>query len=138
VGELESWASEFVNDPAKVLRVQAMLEELRQELRTQNLDDACRARLGRIQDHAVDELTSTLSPALANELLRVVGPFDTQSSSNTELLLAEAQLLGWLDGLLRGLELVLVIQETKSVQDLAAKAVAPITTNHAVRPPWTN
>jgi hypothetical protein len=108
--------TESVEQPAKVMRIGTMVKQLLEEARQAPLDEAGRARLREIYELSVTELTSGLSPDLVAELDRVSIPFGEGVPSESELRLAQAQLVGWLEGLFHG------IQATLMAQQMAARA----------------
>lgn len=107
---------ESVEKPAKVMRIGSMVKQLLDEVRSAPLDDAGRTRMREIYDQSIRELAGALSPDLAAELDRMAPPFDTPTPSDAELRIAQAQLVGWLEGLFHG------IQATLMAQQLAARA----------------
>jgi hypothetical protein len=108
--------SEAVERPAKVMRIGSMIKQLLEEVRQAELDAPSRIRLKEIYETSVRELADTLSPDLAAELDRLAIPFDTAEPSDAELRIAQAQLVGWLEGLFHG------IQATLFAQQMAAQA----------------
>ncbi|MHB1487583.1 MAG: proteasome activator, partial [Acidimicrobiales bacterium] len=100
-------ATESVEQPAKVLRIGSMIKQLLEEVRLAPLDDASRSRLKEIYETSVRELAGGLSPDLAAELDRVALPFDNDTPSEAELRVAQAQLVGWLEGLFHGIHATL-------------------------------
>jgi Bacterial proteasome activator len=108
--------SEAVEQPAKVMRIGSMVKQLLDEVRGAPLDDASRARMREIYEQSVRELAGALSPDLAEELDRMTLSFDSPSPSDAELRVAQAQLVGWLEGLFHG------IQATLLAQQMAARA----------------
>ena len=110
--------SETVEQPAKVMRMASMIKQLLDEVRLAALDEPGRARLKEIYETSVKELSSGLSPDLAAELARVATPFTVDTPSQAELRIAQAQLVGWLEGLFHG------IQATMFAQQMAARAQA--------------
>ncbi|HET6795313.1 MAG TPA: bacterial proteasome activator family protein [Acidimicrobiales bacterium] len=108
--------TETVEQPAKVMRIGSMIKQLLEEVRQAPLDEASRSRLREIYDTSIRELASGLSPDLAAELDRVALPFDQETPSEAELRVAQAQLVGWLEGLFHG------IQATLFAQQMAARA----------------
>lgn len=108
--------TEQVEQPAKVMRVGSMVKQLLDEVRQQPLDEAGRQRLREIYDLSVLELSSSLSADLADELRRLSLPFSDGTPSEAELRIAQAQLVGWLEGLFHG------IQATLMAQQMAARA----------------
>jgi hypothetical protein len=107
----EAEPREAVSSPAKVLRIGSMVRQLLEEVRRAPLDDAGRARMREIYDTSVQELSSGLSPDLAEELERVARPFEAGTPSEAELRVAQAQLVGWLEGLFHGIQATLFAQQ---------------------------
>jgi len=103
---------ETIEKPAKVMRIGSMVRQLLEEVRQAPLDEAGRARLREIYDTSIRELSSTLSADLATELNTVAIPFDRdQVPSEAELRVAQAQLVGWLEGLFHGIQAALMAQQ---------------------------
>jgi len=107
---------ESVSEPAKVMRIGAMVRQLLEEVRQAPLDEAGRARLREIYELSVKELAEGLSPELRDELAQFAMPFNADAPSEAELRIAQAQLVGWLEGLFHG------IQATLFAQQMAARA----------------
>lgn len=108
---------ESVEHPAKVMRIGSMIKQLLEEVRQAPLDERSRARLREIYDTSVAELAEGLSPDLREELERMASPFGPDEvPSESELRVAQAQLVGWLEGLFHG------IQATLFAQQMAARA----------------
>jgi hypothetical protein len=107
---------EVVEEPAKVMRIGSMVRQLLEEVRRAPLDDAGRARLREIHETAVKELGEGLSPELREELGQFSLPFADPAPSEAELRVAQAQLVGWLEGLFHG------IQATLFAQQMAARS----------------
>jgi hypothetical protein len=114
--EGEKDVTESVEQPAKVMRIGSMVKQLLDEVRASSLDESGRARLREIYEQSVRELAGALSPDLAAELDRMTLPFDEAVPSESELRVAQAQLVGWLEGLFHG------IQATLLAQQMAARA----------------
>ncbi|MGZ4683052.1 MAG: proteasome activator [Acidimicrobiales bacterium] len=111
--------TEFVSEPAKVMRVGSMIKQLLDEVRTTQLDEPGRERLKAIYDTSITELGSALSPDLRDELNRLALPFDGGDlPSDVELRLAQAQLVGWLEGLFHGIQATLFAQQMAARQQL--------------------
>ena len=109
--------TEMVEQPAKVMRIGSMIRQLLEEVRAAPLDEQGRARLREIHERSVKELESGLAPELVEELDRLSLPFtEDQTPSEAELRIAQAQLVGWLEGLFHG------IQTTLFAQQMAARA----------------
>jgi hypothetical protein len=107
--------TESVEQPAKVMRIGSMIKQLLEEVRQAPLDEPSRARLKEIYETSVRELADGLSPDLQDELGRLALPF-SETPSDAELRIAQAQLVGWLEGLFHG------IQATLFAQQMAARA----------------
>jgi hypothetical protein len=104
-------SAEAIESPAKVLRIGAMTKELLEEVRRAPLDEAGRVRLREIYETSVGELGECLSPDLRDELARLTSPFDEGTPSDAELRVAQAQLVGWLEGLFHGIQAALFSQQ---------------------------
>jgi hypothetical protein len=107
---------ESVEQPAKLMRIGSMIKMLLDEVHQAPMDEAGRARLSEIYRTSIEELTSGLSPDLAEELNKMASPFSTPVPSEAELRVAQAQLVGWLEGLFHG------IQASLMAQQMAARA----------------
>jgi hypothetical protein len=104
--------TELIEQPAKVMRIGSMIKQLLEEVRTAPLDDAGRARLAQIHSRSIAELEQGLAPELVEELRRITLPFsETQTPSDAELRIAQAQLVGWLEGLFHGIQTALFAQQ---------------------------
>ncbi len=103
--------TESIERPAKLLRIGSMVKQLLDEVRQAPLDEASRGRLREIYEQSIRELAEGLSPDLAAELDRVSIPFDSPVPSESELRVAHAQLVGWLEGLFHGIQATLVAQQ---------------------------
>jgi hypothetical protein len=110
---------EAVEQPAKVMRIGSMIKQLLDEVRAAPLDEASRDRLRKIFETSVHELSSSLSPDLQEELTRLAPPFSgTDTPSEPELRVAQAQLVGWLEGLFHGIQATLFAQQMQARQQL--------------------
>lgn len=102
----------LVEQPAKVLRIGGMIKQLLDEVRSAPLDDASRQRLAEIHRTSIAELSDGLAPELREELNRLALPFsDDVVPSDAELRIAQAQLVGWLEGLFHGIQTALFAQQ---------------------------
>ncbi|MGW6131081.1 bacterial proteasome activator family protein [Cellulomonas sp. NPDC055163] len=102
----------MVGQPAKVMRIGTMIKQLLDEVRSAPLDDAARARLAEVHERSLRELEEGLSPELLDELHRITLPFsEDRAPSDAELRIAQAQLVGWLEGLFHGIQTALVAQQ---------------------------
>jgi hypothetical protein len=109
----------MVSEPAKVMRIGSMVKQLLDEVRAAPLDDKSRERLAAIHRRSVDELASALSPDLQEELRSMALPFeDGVVPSDPELRIAQAQLVGWLEGLFHGIQATLMAQQFAARQQL--------------------
>jgi hypothetical protein len=103
---------ESVVEPAKVMRIGRMISRLLDEVKDAPLDDVSRARLREIYTQSIDELAGGLDRELADELRRITSPFAQDfEPTDAELRIAQAQLVGWLEGLFQGLQTALVAQQ---------------------------
>lgn len=104
--------ADMVEQPAKVMRIGTMIKQLLEEVRAAPLDDASRTRLREIHKSSVRELEQGLAPELRDELERLTLPFtDDAIPSDAELRIAQAQLVGWLEGLFHGIQTALFAQQ---------------------------
>ena len=104
--------NEMVEQPAKVMRIGTMIKQLLEEVRAAPLDEASRGRLREIHQRSIKELEDGLAPELQEELERLSLPFDSETPpSEAELRIAQAQLVGWLEGLFHGIQAALVAQQ---------------------------
>jgi hypothetical protein len=115
--EAEEGISEWVQ-PAKVLRIASMVRQLLDEVRNTTLDEASRTRLREIHEQSIRELAGALSAELAKELERITLPFDQSAPSETELRVAQAQLVGWLEGLYHGIQASFFAQQVAAAAQL--------------------
>ncbi|WP_445155310.1 bacterial proteasome activator family protein [Arthrobacter sp. Hor0625] len=113
-GEPRSRASQLqdlVDEPAKVMRIGTMMKQLLDEVKSAPLDDAARLRLAGIHERSIKELEDGLAPELVQELERIHLPFtDDGTPSDAELRIAQAQLVGWLEGLFHGIQTAIAAQ----------------------------
>jgi hypothetical protein len=110
---------ESVDQPAKVMRIGSMVKQLLDEVRAAPLDDASRERMREIYETSVEELAKALSPDLQEELRRLAPPFQGDGTpSDAELRIAQAQLVGWLEGLFHGIQATLFAQQLAARQQL--------------------
>src|SRR3982074_3260753 len=103
--------SDLVEQPAKVMRIGTMIKQLLEEVRAAPLDEAGRQRLREIHESSIKELETGLSADLVEELDRLTLPFGTGVPSEAELRIAQAQLVGWLEGLFHGIQTALFAQQ---------------------------
>lgn len=111
-------ATETIGQPGKVMRIGSMVKQLLDEVRSAPLDEASRHRLAAIYDRSVAELATALSPDLQTELRSLAHPFGSQAPTDGELRIAQAQLVGWLEGLFHGIQATLFAQQLAARQQL--------------------
>ncbi|WP_305849568.1 bacterial proteasome activator family protein [Pseudonocardia lacus] len=108
----EEGVGTMVEQPAKVMRIGTMIKQLLEEVRAAPLDEASRARLKEIHENSIKELEDGLAPELREELERLSLPFTNDTiPSDAELRIAQAQLVGWLEGLFHGIQTALFAQQ---------------------------
>ncbi len=113
-------SDESIASPAKVMRLGTMMKQLLEEVRAADLDEASRDRMRDIYETSVGELGSSLSPDLREELGRLALPFtDDEIPTSAELQIAQAQLVGWLEGLIQGIQATLFAQQMMAQQQFA-------------------
>ncbi|OBJ70771.1 bacterial proteasome activator family protein [Mycobacterium sp. 1274756.6] len=104
--------TDLVEQPAKVMRIGTMIKQLLDEVRAAPLDEASRSRLREIHATSIRELEEGLAPELREELDRITLPFNEDAvPSESELRIAQAQLVGWLEGLFHGIQTALFAQQ---------------------------
>ncbi len=111
-------SSDFISQPAKVMRIGSMVKTLLDEARSAPLDEAGRLRLREIYQTSINELSGALSPDLGGELSRMVLPFSSDVPSESELRVAQAQLVGWLEGLFHGIQASIFAQQAAAAAQL--------------------
>jgi hypothetical protein len=110
--------TDYVSQPAKVMRIGSMVKQLLDEARSAPLDEAGRTRLREIYEMSVSELSGALSPDLSQELSRMAIPFTSEVPTESELRIAQAQLVGWLEGLFHGIQASLFAQQAAAAAQL--------------------
>ena len=118
-----------VTSPAKVMRIGSMVKTLLEEVRAAPLDEASRARLREIHENSIKELEEGLAPELRDELNRLSLPFTEDTiPSDAELRIAQAQLVGWLEGLFHGIQTALFAQQMSArmqLEEMRRRALPP-------------
>ena len=109
-------SSDAVIEPGKVMRIGSMIKTLLEEARSATLDQSGRERLAEIYERSIVELAGALSPDLQEELRMLTLPFDGDAPSESELRIAHAQLVGWLEGLFHGIQATLFAQQMAARQ----------------------
>ncbi len=111
-GQEEEDLSRLIGQPAKVMRIGSMIKQLLEEVKAAPLDEKARVRLTEIHRRSIEELETGLAPELVSELDRLALPFEEgETPSDAELRMAQAQLVGWLEGLFHGIQAALVAQQ---------------------------
>jgi Bacterial proteasome activator len=110
-GEDDRSITDLVEQPAKVMRIGSMIRQLLEEVKSAPLDEASRVRLREIHQASIKELEQGLAPELVDELERLNLPFADATPSDAELRIAQAQLVGWLEGLFHGIQTVIYAQQ---------------------------
>jgi hypothetical protein len=110
----EGHLTDLVEQPAKVMRIGGMIRQLLDEVKAAPLDEASRARLREIHEQSIHELEDGLAPELVDELERLNLPFAEGTPSESELRIAQAQLVGWLEGLFHGIQAALYAQQVQA------------------------
>ena len=104
--------TDLVEQPAKVMRIGSMIRQLLEEVKAAPLDEASRNRLKDIHRASIKELEAGLAPELVEELERLSLPFTEDGvPSESELRIAQAQLVGWLEGLFHGIQTAIYAQQ---------------------------
>lgn len=111
----------MVEQPAKVMRIGTMIKQLLEEVRAAPLDEAGRHRLREIHEASIHELEEGLAPELQAELHRLTLPFGDGVPSEAELRIAQAQLVGWLEGLFHGIQAAFAQQMALLAQQQEAR-----------------
>lgn len=125
----ERSVTDLVEQPAKVMRIGTMTKQLLDEVKTAPLDDASRTRLREIHATSIRELEDGLAPELRDELRRLALPFSEDAiPSDAELRIAQAQLVGWLEGLFHGIQTALFAQQMAAraqLENMRQEALPP-------------
>jgi hypothetical protein len=128
---------ESVSEPAKVLRIGSMVKTLLEEVRQAPLDEKSRTRLREIYEQSIHDLSEGLSPDLVAELERMALPFDDGAPSESELRIAQAQLVGWLEGLFHGIQATLMSQQMAArsqLEEIRQRSLPPAGESSSPRP----
>jgi hypothetical protein len=107
-----------ISEPGKLMRIALMLREMQEEVRRADMDAAGRERLRIVHDRALDQLKSVLSDDLNDELDTLTFPFDADTPTESEIRVAQAQLIGWLEGLFQGIQAAIMNQQLAARQQL--------------------
>jgi hypothetical protein len=107
-----------IEEPGKLLRIAVMLRELQEEVRRAPTDEVGRERLREVYSRAIQQLSEALSEDLRDELSSLTLPLSEGTPSESEILIAQAQLIGWLEGLFQGIQAAIVNQQLQARQQL--------------------
>ena len=107
-----------ISDPGKLMRIAVMLKGLQEEVRSAPTDEAGRERLKILHERALGQLCKVLSPELQAELSALSLPFDASQPTESEIRIAQAQLVGWLEGLFQGIQAAIFQQQAMARQQL--------------------
>lgn len=108
-----------VTQPTKLIRIASMTRAMLEEVRQAPLDEGGRARLAEVHQKSIDELRGVMSDDLLNEFDEVMVPLNEEGVSADELRVAQAQLIGWLEGLFHGIQASLFSQQLAAQTQLA-------------------
>jgi len=125
VVESDGPAASFVQAP-KLMRIASMTRAMLEEIRQAPLDDAGRRRLAAVYENSLSEMEQVLSEDLRDELRGLFTPLSGDSATEAELRVAQAQLVGWLEGLFAGIQATLWSQQAAAasqLQQLQARAI---------------
>ena len=133
--EIERHITDLVEQPAKVMRIGSMIRQLLEEVKAAPLDEASRQRLKEIHQSSIRELEQGLAPELVEELERLTLPFTDDTPSDAELRIAQAQLVGWLEGLFHGIQTAIYAQQMAARAQLEQmrRALPPGMSDEAVQ-----
>jgi hypothetical protein len=107
-----------ITEPGKLLRIALMLREMQEEVRRADPDEAGRQRLRQIHETSLGQMRSVLTGGLQEELDALSLPFDTDTPTESEIRIAQAQLIGWLEGLFQGIQAAIASQQMSARQQL--------------------
>ncbi|HYH24511.1 MAG TPA: bacterial proteasome activator family protein [Blastococcus sp.] len=134
-GEGGLGVGDLVEQPAKVMRIGTMIKQLLEEVRAAPLDDASRNRLRDIHASSIRELEQGLAPELREELARITLPFtEGETPSDAELRIAQAQLVGWLEGVFHGIQTAVFAQQMAARAQLEETRRRALPGGHAAQP----
>lgn len=108
----------YISEPSKLIRIASMTRAMLEEVRQADLDEAGRLRLLAIYEASLEQLRETLSEDLQEELASIFLPLQQETASESELRIAQAQLVGWLEGLFHGIQASLFSQQVSAAQQL--------------------
>jgi hypothetical protein len=118
VVEDEEQQPDAITEPGKLLRIALMLREMQEEVRRADPDEAGRQRLRQIHETSLSQMRSVLTGGLQEELDALTLPFDSDTPTESEIRIAQAQLIGWLEGLFQGIQAAIASQQMSARQQL--------------------
>lgn len=110
-------ATSYIQAP-KLMRIASMTRAMLEEVRQAHVDEAGRRRLIEVYDRSLEEMEDVLSEDLREELRDIFVPISSESASESELRIAQAQLVGWLEGLFAGIQASLLTQQAAAAHQL--------------------
>jgi hypothetical protein len=123
--ERERNVTDLVEEPAKVMRIGRMIQQLLEEVKSAPVDEAGRHRLAKVLHVSIEELKDGLAPELDAELDRLIEPFEDSTPTESELRIAQAQLVGWLEGLFHGIQTAIYAQQMAARSQLEQMRALP-------------
>jgi hypothetical protein len=108
----------FVTEPSKLIRIASMTKAMLEEVRASGMDDLGRQRLLAVYHRSIDELRDVLSDDLKEELDSIFVPLESETPTEPEIRVAQAQLVGWLEGLFHGIQASLWSQQMSAQAQL--------------------
>jgi hypothetical protein len=109
----------MVREPSKLIRIASMTRAMLDEARQAPLDEGGRLRMAEVHARSVAELEDVLSAELQEEFEEIMIPLNTTGATESELRVAQAQLIGWLEGLFHGIQATLWSQQMMAQTQLA-------------------
>jgi hypothetical protein len=117
-GEPDTGDGEAITQPSKLIRIASVVRSLLEEVRRADLDDAGRRLLRDAHERSLAMLESVLSDELRKELSGIILPLESEVPTESELRIAQAQLVGWLEGLFHGIQATMATQQMMAQQQL--------------------
>ena len=115
---VEDERRDTITEPGKLLRIALMLREMQEEVRRADPDEVGRQRLKQIHETSLNEMRAVLPGGLKEELDALTLPFESDTPTESEIRIAQAQLIGWLEGLFQGIQAAIVTQQMSARQQL--------------------
>lgn len=117
-----------ISEPGKLMRIALMLREMQEEVRQADPDEAGRQRLRSVHEQALEQMNSVLSGDLRDELSALALPFGDDTPTQSEIRIAQAQLIGWLEGLFQGIQAAIFSQQLQArhqLEQLRPRGIGP-------------